>query len=102
MMVYATPIMWDLLDKPDRQILTNFVRACFLLVSRIIDEKTLNDAHIQLLTVVRLIEKYYGSEMITPNLHLSLHIADCCRDYGPLYSYWCYSFERMNSILGKL
>ena len=59
MMVYAIPIIWDLLDEPDRQILTNFVRVCFLLVSRIIDKKTLNDVHIQLLTVVRLIEKYY-------------------------------------------
>ncbi|GET59476.1 hypothetical protein RIR_jg1275.t1 [Rhizophagus irregularis DAOM 181602=DAOM 197198] len=39
--------------------------------------------------------------MITPNIHLSLHIVDCCHDYGPLYSFWCYSFERMNGLLGK-
>ncbi|EXX76589.1 hypothetical protein RirG_031800 [Rhizophagus irregularis DAOM 197198w] len=30
-MIYATPIMWDLLDEADRKILANFVRACTLL-----------------------------------------------------------------------
>jgi hypothetical protein len=43
-MIYATPILWDLLDESDR-------RACFLLVSRIIDRNSLNEAHNRLLTV---------------------------------------------------
>lgn len=100
-MIYATPIMWDLLDYSDREILANFVRACSLLVCRIIDNNALSEAHARLLQVARLVEEHYGQEMITPNIHLSLHIAECCRDYGPLYSFWCYSFERMNGILGK-
>ena len=94
--------MWNLLAKPDQKILGNFVRACSLLVGRIINYNELNEAHERLLKVATLIEENYGPEMITSNLHLCLHIADCCRDYGPLYSFWCYSFERMNRILGKL
>ncbi|PKY34287.1 hypothetical protein RhiirB3_453864 [Rhizophagus irregularis] len=78
-MIYATPIMWDLLDEADRKILANFVRA-----------------------LARLIEENYGQEKITPNIHLSLHIVECYQDYRPLYSFWCYSFERMNSVLGSL
>lgn len=101
-LIYAIPLMWDLLADPDRKILGNFVRACSLLVCRIIDHNILNEAHERLLKVATLIEENYGSERITPNLHLCLHIADCCRDYGPLYSFWCFSFERMNGILGKL
>ena len=100
-MIYATPILWDLLDESDRKILANFVRACFLLVSRIIDRNSLNEAHNRLLTVAKLIEEHYGSEYITPNIHLSLHLTECCHDYGPLYSFWCFSFERMNGILGE-
>ena len=100
-MIYATPILWDLLGESDRHILANFVRACFLLVSRIIDNDALNEAHSRLLSVALLIEANYGPDMITPNIHLSLHLAECYRDYGPLYSFWCYSFERMNGILGK-
>jgi hypothetical protein len=101
-LIYAIPLMWDLLAEPDRKILGNFVRACSLLVCRIINYNALNEAHERLLKVALLIEENYGPERITPNLHLCLHIADCCRDYGPLYSFWCYSFERMNGILGKL
>jgi hypothetical protein len=100
-LIYATPLMWDLLDDPDRKILANFVRACYLLVSRIIDENKLTEAHNRLLKVAQLIENNYGPEMITPNIHLSLHISECYRDYGPLYSFRCYSFERMNGLLGK-
>lgn len=94
--------MWDLLGTPDRRILSNFVRACSLLVCRTIDNNALNEAHNRLLFVARLIENTYGPEVITPNIHLSLHLVECCRDYGPLYSFWCYSFERMNGLLGKL
>src|ERR1043165_1498821 len=36
-LIYATPLMWDLLSASDREILANFVRACFLLTCRIID-----------------------------------------------------------------
>ena len=101
-LIYAIPLMWDLLAGPDRQILGNFVRACSLLVCRIINYDVLNEAHECLLKVAKLIEENYGPERITPNLHLCLHIADCCWDYGPLYSFWCFSFERMNGILGRL
>ena len=100
-LIYAIPLMWDLLLAPDRKILVNFVRACTLLVSRIIDNNVLNEAQSRLLKVAILIEKNYGAEMITPNIYLSLHIAKCCNDYGPLYSFWCYSFEKMNGILGR-
>ncbi|CAG8675070.1 2497_t:CDS:2, partial [Funneliformis caledonium] len=37
-----------------------------------------------------------------PNIHLSLHITDCCLDYDPFYSFWYYSFERMNGVLVSL
>ena len=94
--------MWDLLDDTDREILANFVRACYLLVSRIINNNALEEAQTRLLRVAKLIEEHYGSEVITPNIYLSLHIVKCCQDYGPLYSYWCYSFKRMNGVLSKL
>ena len=101
-LIYAIPLMWNLLAKPDQKILGNFVRACSLLVGRIINYNALNEAHERLLKVVTLIEENYSPKRITPNLHLCLHIANCCQNYGPLYSFWCYSFERMNGILGKL
>src|SRR5436190_978073 len=44
-MIYAIPIMWDLLDEADQQILTHFVMACFLLTARIIEDSALDEAH---------------------------------------------------------
>ena len=32
---------------------------------------------------------------------MHLHLADCVRDFGPLHSFWLYSFERCNGLLGK-
>ena len=101
-LIYATPLMWDLLNTDDRKILANFVRACSLLVCRIIDDNILREAQFRLLQVARLIETHYGPEMISPNIHLSLYITECYHDYGPLYSFWCYLFERMNGLLGKV
>ena len=48
-LIYATPLMWDLLDDTDREILANFVRACYLLVSRIINNNALEEAQTRLL-----------------------------------------------------
>ena len=72
-----------------------------MLICQIINIDILREAYYRLLKVAKLIEENYGPERITPNIHLSLHIADSCNDYGPLYSFWCYSFERMNGVLGK-
>jgi len=100
-MIFAIPTMWDMLQEYDRKILENFIRACNLLVCRIITTKSLQEAHDCLLNVVLTIEQHYGKEKICLNLHLCLHLVECCLDYGPLYSFWCFSFERMNGILGK-
>ena len=34
-------------------------------------------------------------------MHMSLHIRDCVRDFGPVYAFWCFSFERYNGMMGQ-
>ena len=46
-------------------------------------------------------ESLYGSEYVTPNMHLHCHLYDCILDFGPIYSFWLFSFERENGILGS-
>ena len=98
--IYATVSLWDHLGTEDRKILTYFVRVCQLFVNRIIEVDAMGEAHQKLIEIVKLIENNHGRDKITPNLHLSLHLAECSFDYGPLYTFWCFSFERMNGILG--
>ena len=100
--IYATVTLWEHLPINDRKILTHFVRIYSILVSRIVEIDSMKEAHERLIKIVKLIEECYGHDKITPNLHLSLHLCECSHDYGPLYAFWCFSFERMNGVLGKL
>ncbi len=34
-------------------------------------------------------------------MHLHCHLKDVIRDFGPIHSFWCFSFERYNGILGS-
>jgi hypothetical protein len=99
-MIYSTTILWDMLDDNDRKILGYFVRACNLLVTRLVTEDDLKEAQERLKDMTYLIESVYGPEFITSNIHLALHIPDCCRDYGPIYSFWLFPFERLNGYIG--
>jgi len=46
------------------------------------------------------VEKLYGPDSCTMNLHLHCHIAECLHDYGPAHATWCFSFECYNGVLG--
>jgi len=77
-----------------------FLPACKILTSRELQKSELNEAFTKLVNMNKLIEGKYGQVKISPNLHLCLHICECALDYGPLSSFWCFSFERMNGIIG--
>ena len=81
-MIYSTTILWDMLDDNDRKILGHFVRACNLLVARFITEDDLKEAQERLKDMAYFIESTYGPKFITSNIHLALHIPDCCRDWS--------------------
>jgi len=34
-------------------------------------------------------------------MHLHCHLKECIEDYGPVYSFWCFAFERYNGVLGN-
>lgn len=34
-------------------------------------------------------------------MHMHCHLRNCLFDYGPVYSFWCFSYERYNDILGN-
>lgn len=34
-------------------------------------------------------------------MHLHCHLRECIEDYGPVYSFWCFAFERYNGVLGS-
>ena len=36
----------------------------------------------------RRLERLYGNESITPNMHMHAHLAECISDYGPCHGFW--------------
>lgn len=78
-----------------------FVKACHLLCRRTITANQLEEADSLILQFCQTYVDLYGKQYCTPNLHLHGHLASCVQDYGPVYSFWLYSFERMNGILGS-
>ncbi|RHZ84465.1 hypothetical protein Glove_81g84 [Diversispora epigaea] len=47
------------------------------------------------------IERTYGPEFIISNIHLSMHISECIRDYGSVYSFWLFPYERLNGYISS-
>ena len=96
--VYA---VYGILPSSDLELWRDFVMTCSLFCSTVITESRAQLAHSYILKFCRNIEELYGKHRITPNMHLHTHILDCILDYGPVYSFWLFSFECYNGILGE-
>ena len=55
--IYATTSLWKYLSGIDRTILTHFVRVCSILVSRILELDSVQEANDRLIKIVKLIEE---------------------------------------------
>ena len=90
-LIYAIPLMWDLLVTSDQNILANFVKACSLLTCRIINIGMLTQAYDRLLQVALLIEENYGQEFITQTficpftLPIAVKIIAHCTHFGAIH-----------------
>ena len=80
----------------------HFVLACRVLCRKCITKDDIKLGDALLMQFCRRTERLFGKESITPNMHMHCHLHECIRDFGPLYGFWCYSFERYNGILGSM
>lgn len=80
----------------------NFVDACRLLTTPSIRKSAIAEAHELLMKFCKGCETLYGATLLFPNMHLHGHLAECIRDFGPIYSFWLFSFERYNGILASM
>lgn len=78
-----------------------YVKACSLLCARAIKKSSVRAADLYLQHFCQLFLQIYGAEPCTINMHLHLHLKECIYDYGPVYSWWCFAFERYNGMLGS-
>ncbi len=60
---------------------------------------TLADA--LLMQFCKRVQRFYGESAVTPNMHMHAHLKEDLPNYGPVYEFWLFSFERYNGILGN-
>ena len=77
-----------------------FIKACWLLCRRNISHAELEGDAAIMQFCDRCVH-LYDPNICTMNMHLHAHLKQCIEDYGPVYSFWCFSFERLNGILGS-
>mgnify|MGYP002803532383 CR=1 FL=1 len=99
-LIYSPYILSKFLPKDHYDCWMLFVSACAILCGRTISISKLEKADKLLLSFCKSAQNLYGKDCITPNMHLHCHLVECIIDYGPVYAFWCFSFERYNGILG--
>jgi hypothetical protein len=98
--LFSIPCLTGKLDKRLLNIWKKFCMASIILSQRVITVHDVSRADNLLNEFSEEIEIIFGEEFITPNIHLHGHLASCILDFGPIYSFWLFSFERYNGILG--
>ena len=97
---YSLYCLYELIPTQHIECWRLFVLASRLLCKTCITGEDVELADALLLRFCKKFQSLYGPDSVTPNIHLHAHLVDCVRDYGPMSSFWLFSFERYNGILG--
>ena len=100
-LIYSLYVLDGLLPKEHLQCWQAFVLACKFLSRPVITLVELQKADLMLLLFCQKFERLHGKSKVKPNMHLHGHLKGCVLDYGPVYNFWCFSFERFNGILSS-
>ena len=90
----------DVLPWRDYRCWHTFVKICCLLCRRTLSDENLSEADALINDFWTYFVELYGKESCTMNIHLHGHLTECIRNYGPVNSFWCFAYERMNGVLG--
>ena len=100
-LIYSIFCLKGVLPEEHFRCWQTFVLACKYLCQSVISKTDLEIADGLILKFCKSVETLYGKHVITPNMHLHNHLKEVILDHGPVTSFWCFSFERFNGILGS-
>ena len=101
-LVYSMYALKDILQTEHLKCWQAIVLACGYLSKPVLSQDDIAMADGMLLKFCKNFQALYGNEEVTPNMHLHCHLKDVILDYGPIHSFWCFSFERYNGIIGSI
>lgn len=100
--IFSIYALKGIIPKRDLECWRCFVIACFYLCNRVITIANIKIADNYLIKFCKEFENIYGTDKVTPNMHLHGHLVECIYDFGPIYSFWLFSFERYNGLMGSI
>lgn len=71
------------------------------LLSRSLTDDIIQHCEFQLNLFVEQFQILYGIDEMKYNVHLLIHLCECVRNYGPLWTFSLFNFEDMNGVLKK-
>ena len=101
-LIYSVFALKGVIEDKHLQCWQTFVLACKYFCRNTVTTADLQRADLLILKFCKQFEKLYGKKAITPNMHLHCHLKDIIMDHGPVHSFWCFSFERYNGIMGSV
>ena len=101
-LIYSLFALKGVLNDQQLQCWQTFVLACKYLCKPVLSSTDILKADNCLLKFCTKFEQLYGKAACTPNMHLHCHLKEIILDYGPIHTFWCFSFERYNGILGSI
>lgn len=100
--IYSMYVLDGILPERDLKCWQTFVLACRHLCHPAVTSCDVTIADCLFLKFAKEFEAIYGDLAVTPNIHMMLHLKECVLDYGSVYGFWLFAFERYNGILGSI
>ena len=98
--IYSVVALHGVIPDRDMKCWKMFVKMCILFCTSLISITDIEEAHTLSFQFGQTVQDLYGEDAVTPNMHLHCHLKECILDFGPVYGFWLFSFERYNGILG--
>ena len=100
--LYSLVALGGFLSRDQLECWRHFVLASRIICSPTITKNNLIIADTLLMRFCQRAVHLYGEKIATPNMHLHCHLRKCIEDYGPVHSFWLFSFERFNGLFGRI
>ena len=97
-LIYSLFCLQGILPRQHMKLGQNFVLACRIICQPAIPKQILQIAHQLFYSFCREVSQLYGPEFVTANMHLHGHLQETIQNYGSLYGFGAFIFERYNGV----
>ena len=102
LLYFGGPVLYGILDWEQFTHFLLLVDSMHILLKTGSSEKDLDRAESLLFQYCKCFENLYEKCVLRLNVHQLLHLPDCVRNLGPLYTHSCFSFESKNGLVLKM